>query len=64
MAKTDKFLVLACDPEEGQWTILMQTDDADKLLDYWNDNEADPSLRITINTADFITFGTEEETPS
>ena len=55
-SKTDKFLVLACDPDEGKWSVIFQSDSADDTLDFWQDNPEDPSPRIAINTADFITF--------
>lgn len=54
--KADRYLILATDPENVDWTILLQTDDADEALDFWQDNKDDPSLRIAINTGDFITF--------
>lgn len=52
----NRYLVLATDPDTVDWTILLQTSDADVALDYWQDNQDDPSLRIAINTGDFITF--------
>lgn len=56
MPAPDKYLILAADPDEGQWTILHQTDNADEAIDYWVENPADHSRRITLFTGDFITF--------
>lgn len=62
MAKTGKYLVLAADPVEGEWSIIHQSDDADAALDFLNDGMPnDPSLRIAINTADFITYDTKTD---
>lgn len=59
-AKTPhKYLLLAADPDEGQWTILHQSSNPDEILDMID--KADPSLRIAINTADFITYDTRED---
>lgn len=57
----DRYLILATDPEEINWSILLQTTDVDEALDFWKDNKADPSLRIMINTSNFITFEVDEE---
>ena len=62
MANTDKHIVLACDPDEGVWAVVLQTDDAAKAVQFWQDNIDDPSLRIRIFTGDFINFSTEEAT--
>lgn len=55
----NRYLILATDPEKVEWSILLETEDADEALDYWSDNKADPSLRVFINTGDFITFQPE-----
>lgn len=60
MAHPNKFLILACDPEENVWTLLDQTTDADEALEQLQNLKGDPSHRIMLNTADFITFDTEE----
>lgn len=56
MATSDKFIILAADPDEGVWSIVLQTTDQDQALDFWAKNQNDPSKRIMLNTADFITF--------
>jgi hypothetical protein len=54
------YLILAADPVEKKWSIVHQSEDINLALDYWNDQPKDESLRITVNTDDFITFDTEE----
>lgn len=52
------YLLLAADPVEKKWTILVQSDTPDAVLD--EIDKGDPSLRIGINTDDYITFDTRE----
>lgn len=59
MATIDKLLVLACDPNEGQWSIVLQTDNPDEAIEFWENQPKDNSRRITINTASYITFPIE-----
>lgn len=58
--KSDRYLILASDPDDVQWTILLETENADEALDYWTENKGDPSVRIFINTGDYITFDPNE----
>jgi hypothetical protein len=53
------YLLLVADPEENEWTIIAQSDNPDKLID--EIGERDPSLRIVINTENYITFDTKEQ---
>lgn len=53
------YLLLAADPEEKVWTVIAQSDDPDEILD--EIDKGDPSLRIAINTDDYITYDTREE---
>lgn len=48
------YLLLAADPDEKVWTILVQSDNPDDILD--EIEKGDPSLRVGINTDDFIQF--------
>ena len=52
------YLLLVADPEEKQWSIIVQSEEADDIID--EVGEHDPSLRIVINTEQFITFDTKE----
>jgi len=52
------YLLLVADPDEKQWTVIMQSDNPDEVLD--EIDKGDPSLRIAINTDDYITFDTRE----
>jgi len=52
------YLLLAADPDEKVWTVIAQSDSPDDILD--EIDKGDPSLRIAINTDDYITFDTRE----
>lgn len=52
------YLLLVADPEEKQWSVLMQSDDPDKIIN--EIDKGDPSLRIAINTDNYINFDTRE----
>jgi len=52
------YLLLAADPDENVWTILLQSDSADDLID--EIQSEDHSHRIVINTENFITYDTKE----
>lgn len=52
------YLLLVADPEEKIWSVIAQADDPDEIID--DIGEQDPSLRIVINTDNFITFDTKE----
>jgi hypothetical protein len=54
------YLLLVADPEENDWNVIAQANDPDKLLD--EIAKHDPSYRIVINTDNYITFDTTEET--
>lgn len=54
------YLLLVADPVENEWTIIAQSDNPDELID--EIAERDPSLRIVINTENYITFDTKEKT--
>lgn len=51
-----KHLILAADPDDGEWSILLETENKDQAAHFWDNMETDPSLRIAIYTGDFITF--------
>lgn len=59
MPNPHKFLLLAADPEEGVWSIIAQSDNPDIILDAIG--MGDPSLRIPINTQDYVTFDPREK---
>jgi hypothetical protein len=52
------YLLLVADPEEKVWSIVVQSETPDAVLD--EIDKSDPSLRIGINTDDYITFDTRE----
>jgi len=54
------YLLLVADPEENEWNVIAQSDNPDTLID--EIAERDPSLRIVINTENYITFDTKEKT--
>ena len=51
-------LLIVADPEENDWNVIAQSDNADDIIDLVD--EYDPSLRIVINTDNYITFPTKE----
>lgn len=53
------YILLAADPEEKIWTVIAQSEDADEILE--EIDKGDPSLRIAINTDNYITYDTREE---
>lgn len=61
MATQDKILILAADPDEGVWSIVLQTDDKNEVLEFWERQPKDTSKRIQINTGDFIDFPTPKD---
>ncbi len=52
------YLLIAADPVEMKWSVIVQSDSPDEILDQID--KGDPSLRIGINTDDFITYDTRE----
>ena len=52
------FILLAADPDEKQWTVLMQSENADPLLD--EIDKEDSSLRFIVDTNRYITFDTRK----
>lgn len=54
------YLLLAADPEEKVWSVIAQSDDADEIIEAID--QGDPSLRIAINTENYITYDVREET--
>ena len=55
------FLVLAADPSDEIWTVALQTSNEDEALDFWNDVPGDKSLRIMIDTSNYINFPVDKE---
>lgn len=54
----DRFLILVCDRETGDWSIMHSSKDADGALDEAKAKRdtGDDSPMILLNTADFINF--------
>lgn len=52
------YLLLAADPEDKIWTVIAQSDNPDEIIDAID--HGDPSLRIAINTENYVTFDTRE----
>jgi hypothetical protein len=54
----DRFLVLVCDDETGDWSIMHSSKDADSAIDTAQEkrDSGDRSPIILLNTADFINF--------
>lgn len=50
------YILLVADPQEKQWSVMMQTDSSDDIIN--EVDKHDPSLRIVLHTDNFITFDT------
>jgi hypothetical protein len=54
----DRFLILVCDRDTGDWSIMHASADADSALDVAQEKRdtGDDSPMILLNTADFVNF--------
>lgn len=53
------YLLLVADPDENDWNVIAQADEADEIIDMVDDY--DPSLRIVLNTDNYVTFPPKEQ---
>ena len=57
----NQFVILACDPEEGVWTIVHQTNNKHQADGFWEDFPHDPSYRIMLDVSNFVVFPPPEK---
>ena len=52
----NQFVILACDPEEGVWSIVHQTSQKDSAEKFWEDMPGDESFRINLDVSNYVVF--------
>lgn len=56
----ERYIILVADPDDNEWSIILDTKSKDAADTFWDGMEGDPSRRIKLYTGDFITFPVEE----
>lgn len=56
----ERYIILVADPDDNEWSIILETKSKESADSFWDGMEGDPSRRIKLFTGDFITFPVEE----